>query len=44
VELGPGAGQQRLPVAVELGSGHPGVTVLKTEPPIVTVRALGKKG
>jgi hypothetical protein len=44
VELGAGAGPQRLPVAVELGSGHPGVTVLKTEPPEVTVRALGKKG
>jgi hypothetical protein len=44
VEVGAGASPQRLPVAVELGSGHPGVTVLKTEPAQVTVRALGKKG
>jgi hypothetical protein len=44
VELGAAAGPQRLPVAVEVGSGHPGVTVLKAEPAEVTVRALGRKG
>jgi hypothetical protein len=28
----------RLPVAVEIGSGHPGVTVVETRPAEVTVR------
>jgi hypothetical protein len=43
VEVGEGEGLQRRAVAVELLAGHPGVTVLKTEPGEVTVRVLRKK-
>jgi YbbR domain-containing protein len=44
VDLGAGSeAAARLPVAVEVGTGHPGVTVLQTEPAQVSVRALHKK-
>jgi YbbR domain-containing protein len=43
VELGPNDGSGRLPVEVEVGPGHPGVSVLLTEPAQVTVRAPRKK-
>jgi YbbR domain-containing protein len=41
VELG--ATDGRLPVEVEVGPGHPGVSVLQTEPAQVAVRTLHKK-
>jgi hypothetical protein len=43
VEVGEGEGPRRLAVAVEVGAGHPGVKVLKTEPGEVSVRVLRKK-
>jgi YbbR domain-containing protein len=43
VELGPGRGSRRLPVAVELAGGDAGVTVESVEPAEVLVRPLPKE-
>ena len=36
-----GAAPARLPVAVEIASGHPGVSVIETRPPAVAIAPLG---